>query len=122
MLEGARLVFRVMLYSMDSSLAGSPTLRIHPPLSRQTLIALKHASTGLAMQVRMREGSHMTVLKPLTQGHIGAEHTGRCLSSIMCERSVQRVILPIRSSQDCSLVVDWHTKGQVPDVHMVEQL
>lgn len=31
MLEGARLVLRVMLYSTDSSLAGSPTLRIHTP-------------------------------------------------------------------------------------------
>lgn len=62
MLDGARLVFRVMLYSTDSSLAGSPTLRIHPPLSRQILIALMHAWTELSMQVRMEEGSLMIVL------------------------------------------------------------
>ena len=37
-------------------------------------------------------------------------------------RSVQHMILPDMSRQFCSLVVDWHAKGQVSDVHMVEQL
>lgn len=66
----------------------------------------------------------MSVIKPISQECLqGGEDTGRYLFLIMCERSVLHTVsLSCWSRQVSSLVVDWHAKGQVPDVHMVEQL
>ena len=45
MLEGARDVARVMEYSTESSLLGSPTLHIYPALSNLDDLSSKHEGT-----------------------------------------------------------------------------